>query len=73
VSWLSPAELAEIERQIPPSERDYLYTRLYILGRAGPPKYRALMERYLHYVEDPMIRALALNALCNWWSRATEY
>jgi hypothetical protein len=43
------------------------------LGRAGSPKHRQLMERYLHDVGDPQISALALMALCSWWELIDAY
>jgi hypothetical protein len=69
---LEPQELAEVVRQISAGEND-LYTLLHILGRAGSPKYRRLMEQYLHYEKDSQLSALVLNALCNWWGLIDEY
>jgi hypothetical protein len=69
---VEPQELAEVVRQISAGEND-LYTLLHILGRAGSPKYKPLMEQYLHCERDPQLSALALNALCNWWGLVEEY
>lgn len=69
---LEPTELEEIVRQISAGEND-LYTLLHILGRAGSPKYKSIMDQYLHYEQDPQLSALVLNALCNWWGLIEQY
>jgi hypothetical protein len=70
---ISDAELSEIVRTISSGEGEDLYTLIQVLGRAGSPKYRKIVEPYLHDVGDPQLSALAVQVLCGTWELAAEY
>jgi hypothetical protein len=66
-------ELSEVVRMITSDENQDLYTLIQILGRAGSPKYRKIVEPYLHNVGNPQLSALAVKVLCWSWGLAREY
>ena len=50
------------------------YTLLHILGRGdSSKKYRELVAEYLYCPGDPMLSALALKVLCQWWHKTMDY
>src|SRR5258708_8220339 len=67
------AELSEVVRMITSGETEDLYILIQILGRAGSPRYRKIVEPYLHDVGDPQLSALAVQVLCWSWGLAREY
>jgi hypothetical protein len=71
---LTNAELLEVVRMVTSNEDlDSLYTLVQILGKAGSPKYRKIVEPYLNNVGDPQLSALAVQVLCWHWGLAGEY
>jgi hypothetical protein len=70
---ISHSDLAAVVRILTSGDQEHLLTLLNILGRAGSPRYKYLMERYLNYENDPQISALSLKALCRWWGLFKEY
>jgi len=70
---ITDAELSEVVRMIASERNGDLYTLIQILGRAGSPKYRTIVEPYLHDVGNSQISALALKVLCRWWGLTREY
>lgn len=49
------------------------YTLLHILGHAGNPSHRGIVERFLGHRDDPMVARLALEILCSYWNLTDEY
>jgi hypothetical protein len=66
-------ELSEVVRMIVSDENQDLHTLIQILGRAGSPKYREIVEPYLHNVGNPQLSALAVKVLCWSWGLVREY
>lgn len=66
-------ELSEVVQMIVSYENQDLYTLIQILGRAGSPKYRKVVEPYLQDVGNPQLSALAVKVLCWSWGLAREY
>jgi hypothetical protein len=70
---VTDAELSEVVRMITSGQNEDLHTLIQIVGRAGSPKYRKIVEPYLHDVGDPQLSALAVQVLCWSWGLAGEY
>jgi hypothetical protein len=70
---VTDAELSEVARMITSGKNEDLYILIQILGRAGSPKYRKIVEPYLRDVGDPQLSALAVQVLCWSWGLASEY
>lgn len=70
---ITDAELSEVVRMITAGQDEDLYMLIQILGRAGSPKYRKVIEPYLHDVGNPQLSALAVQVLCWSWDLASEY
>jgi hypothetical protein len=70
---IADAELSKVVRMITDGQNEDLYTLIQILGRAGSPKYRNIIEPYLRDVGDPQLSALAVQVLCWSWGLASEY
>jgi hypothetical protein len=49
------------------------YTLLHIIGRSGDRSRRALVEKYLHWPQDPMLARLALQIVCGYWGDIERY
>jgi hypothetical protein len=71
---VSEDELARVAARLqsghPEADR---YTLLHILGKAGAKQYRALVEQFLQYHEDPMLARLALQILGGFWGETQRY
>jgi hypothetical protein len=67
------AELSEVVRMIASGQDEDLHTLIRILGRAGSPKYRKIVEPFLRDVGDPQLSALAVQVLCWSWGLASQY
>lgn len=55
---------------------DYAHDRydlLHILGRGSVLDQRRLMERFLHYREDPQLASIALRSLTSYWGWHAQY
>ena len=59
----------ELRKQLPETDK---YTLLYIVGRAGGPAYRGLVENHLQGPDD-MLARLALWILCWYWQLTADY
>lgn len=70
---ISDAELSEVVRMISLERGADLYTLIQILGRAGSPKYRKIVEPFLNNVGDAQLSALAVKVLCWSWGLSQEY
>jgi hypothetical protein len=70
---ITEAELSEVVRMITSGEDGDLHTLMRILGKAGSPRYRKIMEPYLRDVGDSQLSALAVQVLCWSWGLAGEY
>jgi hypothetical protein len=70
---VTDAELSEVARMITSGQNEELLTLMRILGRAGSPRYRKIVEPYLHDVGNPQLSALAVQVLCWSWDLAGEY
>src|SRR5262245_4262398 len=60
---------SELQKPEPDTDR---YTLLYLLGRAGGPAYKPLVEPYLEGPDD-MLARLALWIVCGYWGQAAQY
>lgn len=60
---------AEVQKPEPETDR---YTLLYLLGRAGGPAYRSVVESYLDGPDD-MLARLALWIICWYWGLTAQY
>jgi hypothetical protein len=49
------------------------YTLLHIIGHAMDNSYEGLVVSYLDCPEDPLLSRLALQILCNYWSKTSRY
>lgn len=71
---LSEADVERVSKALTdPSTTARRYTLLHIIGRAGGPRYRSLVEDHLDSPDDPMVARLALQILCRFWGLAGEY
>jgi hypothetical protein len=70
---VTQAELSEVVRLITEDSSKDLNALIQILGRAGSPKYRKIVEPFLLNVGNPQLSALALKVLCWSWGLAREY
>src|SRR5258708_2945882 len=71
---ITAEEIEAIMAKLPADPaHDDLYTVLHILGRAMYRPARPLIERYLEYPTDPMISALSLQILCQFWGDTSRY
>jgi hypothetical protein len=71
---LSAQEVAEVAQKLRSHNLDAdPYTMLHIVGLAGGPSYRDLIEQYLSYPADPMLSRLALQIVCDFWGEKAQY
>ncbi len=71
---VSRQEIDEVVRELlDPRRKADRYTLLHILGKGGSPAFRAIVEPFLDWKEDPMLARLALQILCNYWDLTDQY
>jgi hypothetical protein len=85
---LSKESIIEIEKGIEvlvkkieksePGDEANLYSLIHRLGKTGmnhidPIPYKKLIESFLFYPTAPMISAIALRTLCNYWECTEQY
>lgn len=49
------------------------YDLLLVLGRSEAKEYKAIVEKYLQAIHDPMLVKLSLQVLCRYWGLASDY
>jgi hypothetical protein len=75
---LSESEITQLVNVISIGTSEDLPTLISLLGKvlAGrniSPSHRKLIEKYLHYPDDPMVSAVSLKVLCREWGLTLNY
>ena len=70
---ITPAEISQVIDAVKGAEGDDRYSLLYIIGRSFATQHEELVAGYLDYRKDPMLAKLALQILCNFWDKPSDY